>query len=76
MFVRTFTLVRKEFLHIVRDRRTLVVMLVMPAIQLVLMGYAATTDVERLATELRGLGMALKPRVPVVFSSLLAPLPQ
>ena len=50
MIVRTLTLVRKEFLHIVRDRRTLVVMLVMPAIQLVLMGYAATTDVERLST--------------------------
>jgi ABC-2 type transport system permease protein len=50
MFVRTLTLVRKEFLHIVRDRRTLVVMLLMPAIQVVLMGYAATTDLERLST--------------------------
>jgi ABC-2 type transport system permease protein len=41
---------RKEFLHIVRDRRTLAVMLVMPAIQLLLMGYAATTDIEHLQT--------------------------
>jgi ABC-2 type transport system permease protein len=41
---------RKEFLHIVRDRRTLAVMFLMPVIQLVLMGYAATTDVEHLRT--------------------------
>ncbi len=41
---------RKEFLHIVRDRRTLVVMLLMPVIQLVLMGYAATTDIDHLQT--------------------------
>lgn len=39
---------RKEFLHIVRDRRTLVVMLLVPVIQLVLMGYAATTNIEHL----------------------------
>jgi ABC-2 type transport system permease protein len=41
---------RKEFLHIVRDKRTLGVMLIMPIIQLLLMGYAATTDVDQLRT--------------------------
>jgi len=50
MIVRTLAVMRKEFLHIVRDRRTLVVMLLMPVIQLVLMGYAATTDIEQLHT--------------------------
>ncbi|MGD9002669.1 MAG: ABC transporter permease [Anaerolineae bacterium] len=48
--LRTFSLIRKEFLHIVRDPRTLFVMFAMPIIQLVLLGYAATTDVEHLRT--------------------------
>jgi ABC-2 type transport system permease protein len=47
---RTLSLIRKEFLHIVRDPRTLFVMFAMPIIQLVLLGYAATTDVEHLRT--------------------------
>lgn len=48
--VRTCSLIRKEFLHILRDPRTLVVMFALPIIQLVLLGYAATTDVEHLRT--------------------------
>ena len=47
---RTLSLIRKEFLHILRDPRTLAVMFVMPIIQLMLMGYAATTDIEHLNT--------------------------
>ncbi|TEU12193.1 MAG: ABC transporter permease [Anaerolineales bacterium] len=50
MIVRTLALIRKEFLHILRDRRTLGVMFVMPIVQLMLMGYAATTDIEHLRT--------------------------
>lgn len=50
MILRTLSLVRKEFLHILRDPRTLFVMLAMPIMQLVLLGYAATTDVEHLRT--------------------------
>jgi len=50
MILRTLSLVRKEFLHIVRDPRTLFVMFMMPIIQLVLLGYAATTDIEHLRT--------------------------
>ena len=50
MIVRTLSVMRKEFLHIVRDRRTLAVMLLMPVIQLLLMGYAATTDIDQLRT--------------------------
>jgi ABC-2 type transport system permease protein len=48
--LRTYSLIRKEFLHIIRDPRTLFVMFAMPVIQLVLLGYAATTDVEHLRT--------------------------
>jgi ABC-2 type transport system permease protein len=50
MILRTLSLIRKEFLHIRRDPRTLFVMLAMPIIQLTLLGYAATTDIEHLRT--------------------------
>jgi ABC-2 type transport system permease protein len=50
MIPRTLSLIRKEFLHIFRDPRTLVVMFLMPIIELVLLGYAATTDIEHLST--------------------------
>ena len=38
-------LLRKEGYHILRDRRTLVVLIVMPILQVVLFGYAIRTDV-------------------------------
>jgi ABC-2 type transport system permease protein len=47
---RIGAVIRKEFLHIIRDPRTLVVIILIPVIQLVLMGYAATTDIEHLST--------------------------
>jgi len=50
MIPRTLSLIRKEFLHIFRDPRTLAVMFLMPIVQLVLLGYAATTDIEHLHT--------------------------
>jgi len=43
---RIIAITRKEFIQIMRDRRTLVVTLLMPLIQLVLMGYAAASDVK------------------------------
>jgi ABC-2 type transport system permease protein len=42
---RLLSLIRKEFLHIIRDPRTLALALVMPVMQLLLLGYAATNDV-------------------------------
>ena len=42
---RLLSIVRKEFIQIFRDPRTLVLILIMPIIQLFLLGYAATTDV-------------------------------
>ncbi len=50
MIKRTLAITRKEILHIVRDPRTLTIMFLMPVIQLILLGYTATTDVEHLAT--------------------------
>ena len=42
---RLLSIIRKEFIQIFRDPRTLMLILVMPIIQLFLLGYAATTDV-------------------------------
>jgi ABC-2 type transport system permease protein len=41
-------IIRKEFIHIIRDPRTLAVMFVMPLMQLILLGYAATSDVRNI----------------------------
>lgn len=42
---RLLSLIRKEFIQIRRDPRTLVLILVIPVMQLFLLGYAATNDV-------------------------------
>ena len=36
---------RKEFIHIFRDSRTLLILLVMPAVLITLFGYVVTTEV-------------------------------
>lgn len=43
-------IVRKEWLHIVRDRRTLILIVLMPLMQLIIYGYAINTDVRHLST--------------------------
>ena len=50
MNTRLWAIIRKEFIHIIRDRRTLVIMFAIPIIELVLLGYSATTDIRRLNT--------------------------
>jgi drug efflux transport system permease protein len=42
---RLFSLIRKEFIQIVRDPRTLYITIAIPVIQLFLLGYTATSDV-------------------------------
>jgi ABC-2 type transport system permease protein len=42
---RLSSIIRKEFIQILRDPRTLVLVLVMPIMQLFLLGYAATNDI-------------------------------
>lgn len=48
MIRRLLAIVIKEFRHIQRDPRSLAVMFLIPVVQLILMGYAATTDVKYL----------------------------
>lgn len=46
---RLMSIIRKEFIQIFRDPRTLVLIIVMPMLQLFLLGYAATTDVKNIS---------------------------
>src|SRR5512141_2209880 len=46
---RLRALMRKEIIHMSRDRRTLVSLLIMPLMQLFLLGYAANTDVKNVS---------------------------
>jgi ABC-2 type transport system permease protein len=50
MLRRIGSVIRKEFLHILRDPRTLVIMFLIPVVQLILLGYAAVTEVDHLPT--------------------------
>jgi len=49
---RTKAVARKEFLHILRDPRSLIMALAMPFLLLLLFGYALTLDVDRIPTVL------------------------
>ena len=46
---RLLAIIRKEFIHIARDPRTLGISLVMPLVMLLLLGVAATNDVRNVA---------------------------
>jgi ABC-2 type transport system permease protein len=50
MSSRILYVIYKEFIHIVRDPRTLAVMFIIPIMQLLLLGYAMTTDVDHIPT--------------------------
>jgi ABC-2 type transport system permease protein len=45
---RLASIIRKEFIQITRDRRTLIIILIIPIIQLFLLGYSATSDVRNI----------------------------
>jgi ABC-2 type transport system permease protein len=45
---RLRSLIRKEFIQITRDARTLILVLIIPIMQLFLLGYAATNDVRNI----------------------------
>lgn len=45
---RLFSLIRKEFIQIVRDPRTLGITFLIPVVQLFLLGYTATSDVRNI----------------------------
>ena len=47
---RMWTNVRKEIIHIIRDPQTLALVIIMPVMMLVLMGYAVSADIEDIPT--------------------------
>ncbi len=49
MILRLTSIIRKEFIQIVRDPRTLMLIIIMPILQLFLLGYAATTDINNIS---------------------------
>lgn len=49
MSLRLVSLIRKEFIQIIRDPRTLMLIIFMPIMQLFLLGYAATTDIKNIS---------------------------
>ena len=49
MILRLSSLIRKEFIQIIRDPRTLVIIIAMPILNLFMLGYAATTDVKNIS---------------------------
>lgn len=50
MFARIKELIIKEFIQISRDKRMLLIVFIAPIIQLVLFGYAITTDIDNIST--------------------------
>lgn len=48
VLTRIFAIMRKEFIHIRRDPRTLGIVLILPIFQLVVFGYAVTSDIKHL----------------------------
>ena len=47
---RILTLVKKEFIQIRRDRRLLPILLILPVLQLIILGYAVSSDIKQLRT--------------------------
>jgi ABC-2 type transport system permease protein len=47
---RTMAIMRKEFIHIIRDPRTLSIVVLMPLLMLLILGYAINVDVRDIST--------------------------
>ncbi len=51
-----FSFIKKEFRHIFRDRRTILIVLVMPVVQIILFGFAVSTEVHNARVDIVGDG--------------------
>lgn len=47
---RLLAIIRKEFIQLVRDRATLIIILALPVVMLLIFGYAVSTDVQHIPT--------------------------
>src|SRR5713101_128066 len=63
-----WAMIVKEFRQVRRDRRTLAMMIVMPVLLLVVLGYAASFDVKTISVAISGPEAGLlAPRLPAPF---------
>lgn len=46
---RLFHLIKKEFIHVLREKRLLGIIIIAPILQLIIFGYVATTDVKNIS---------------------------
>lgn len=60
-----FAFIQKEFRHIFRDRRTTLIVLVMPIVQIILFGFAMSTEVHNAVIDIVG-----DPADPIVRSTI------
>jgi ABC-2 type transport system permease protein len=49
-FKRILAIIRKEFIQIMRDKRTIAIIILMPVLELLLFGYAASVNVDHVPT--------------------------
>ena len=61
--------VRKEFRHILRDKRTMLIVLIMPVVQMILFGYAVRTEIEHARVDI--VGDVSDPEVRRIVDSML-----
>lgn len=62
MFERILIMLRKEFIQVFRDPKMTRVILVVPVVQMMVFGYAVTTDVKHISTALLDLDNSVKSR--------------
>ncbi|MGD2080810.1 MAG: ABC transporter permease, partial [Nitrospirota bacterium] len=62
MFERIRSMVVKEFIQVFRDRRMKAIVFLTPIMQLLLFGYAVTTDVRNISTAFYDLDMSYESR--------------
>lgn len=60
MFERILIMLRKEFIQVFRDPKMTRVILVVPVVQMMVFGYAVTTDVKHISTALLDLDNSSK----------------
>jgi len=62
MFYRIRHLIIKEMIHVFRDKRLRITLIVPPMFQLIIFGYAANIDVKNIATAIRDLDKTVDSR--------------
>ena len=62
MLKHIIAIMRKEFMHMVRDPRSLMISLLLPVMLLFLFGYSVTTDIKNLSLAIRDASMSVQSR--------------